>query len=354
VRHIRDGILDADPSYDKAVVQLLDASNAKLDGITDCAGIQYYLGSATTSKDIEAFDNAIAGELEAVEGPNEVDARHDTNWAADTIKCLPDLRSAEPSLPFIAPSLSNQVKDASKLGNLSSYVDFGNGHRYFLGRNPATSGWGATSSCGVYGALSWSICETRLNSGSKPIIITETGYNSQTEVDETTQAKYLSRLPFVNLRAGISRSYIYDLKDYVGDSFGGDGLIRGDDSEKPAFNAVSNEIRYFSDRGAAPASKSFPIKVSGTSTIDHMLFAKRDGSYILAIWNETPSWNPISNEPIAIALQTVTITLATPPTSLSAVTLNDSGNLVAKQLSASSNAFVCQVDDHMTFISLHF
>jgi hypothetical protein len=353
IKHIRDGILDNDAPFNKAVVQMLSATGAKLDGITDCPGIEYYPQSVTTASDIRAFDAAIGSRLEAVEGPNEVDSRNDKNWAVDTRNCLPSLRGAETSLPFIAPSIANQLDNASKLGNISPDVDLGNGHRYFSGRNPGTSGWGATGPCGTYGALPWALCEIRINSGSKPVYLTESGYNTQTEVDEPTQAKYISRLFFVNLRAGVARTYVYDLKDYVGgDGFGGDGLLRTDNSEKPAYYAIASVISAFTDSTATPKLTPLKYSIESGPTVEHLLFEKADGTYLLAIWNEASSWNPDAKSRIAISAQNVTLRFPFSPESVAANSISDSGSLTTKSTSASTDTITVSVDDHLTIV--HF
>jgi hypothetical protein len=354
VRHVRDGILDADPPYDLAITQLLAASNAKLDGITDCAGIALYPGSPTSPAQIQAFDAAIGNGLESVEGPNEVDLRADPNWAADTIACLPSLRSAEPSLPFIAPSISNQLDDAPTLGNISADVSEGNLHRYYSGRNPGTAGWGGRTPCGIYGALSWALCESQINSGTKPVVVTETGYNSVTEVDEVTQAKYLNRALLVDLQAGVPISYIYAFRDYTGgDAFGNDGLIRTNDSTKPAYTALYYEIAWLTDPGTPVTPTAFPYSIAGGSTIDHLLFQKRSGQYILALWNETASWNPATLQEVPVAPQPVTVTLDVPALAVTAVAFNDAGHLANQPVTTKLNAMTVSINDYVTFLNFN-
>ena len=349
-RHIRDGIVNNDPSYDAAMAQML-GTTAKLDGITDCAGIAYNALTPTSAASIAQFDLAIGNGLETVEGPNEVDERGDPTWAQDTRACLPGLRAALPSLPFVGPSLADSPDNGATLGDISSLVDDGNFHRYFAGHNPGSLGWGGSGSCGAYGALTWAICEARVNSRSKPLFVTETGYNSQTEVDELTQAKYLSRTFLVNLKAGIVKTYIYVLRDYSGDRFGGDGLLRIDDSRKPSFTAIENEIAYFSDRGTAPSTNPLAYALSNTS-LDHLLFRKRDGSYILALWNETTSWNTSNDTPVFVAPQKQIVSLPGMPNAVSAVAIGDTGAFVANPATVTGNAIALSVDDHVTL--LHF
>jgi hypothetical protein len=354
VRHLRDGVLDNDPPYDAAMNRILDASNARLDGITDCQGIEYYPQSVTTPSDIVSFDNAIKNRLEYVEGPNEVDGRRDKNWSSDTRSCLPGLRRAIPSLPFIAPSLANPSLDAGSLGNISASVNLGNEHRYFSGHNPGTTGWGGSSTCGVYGAVRWGICEAQINSGARPVVITETGYNSLTEVNEATQAKYISRLLFVNLKAGNPRSYIYDLKDYTGgDSFGGDGLLRVDDSPKPSYSALMHAIAFFSDPSGSATLAPISLSVSAPS-VDSLLFRKTDGTYILALWEEVPSWNTAAHTSIDVSPKAVSVTLGAAPTSVSLFEIDDQGALVSESASVGSNHIALSIDDHVRFLQFRF
>jgi hypothetical protein len=353
VRHVREGIVNLNPFYDAAVQALLAASNAKLDGIAAC--VPFVPPSAATSPaQIQTFDAAIGNGLEAVEGPNEVDSANDPNWVADTLApaCQPSFLGAEPGLPLIAPSLADPYHDAATFGNISAYVTEGNVHRYFSGRNPGTTGWGGTAACGTYGALVWALCEARVNSGAQPILITETGYNSRTEVDELTQAKYLSRLFLVDLQAGVARSYVYCLRDTATASYSNDGLIRFDDSLKPAYAAVASEIAYFSDPGSPVTGTSLAYTIQAASaTMDHLLFRKEDGSFILALWNETESWNPLSFQEIVVPAQIVAVGLPFVPRILSVVSMNDSGALVAATATSSPQGFSVSVDDHVTFLN---
>jgi hypothetical protein len=352
VRHLREGILNGMAPYDAALSSVLNATNASVDGIGDCAGLASNSAAPTSAASIQQFNAAIGNRLESVEGPNEPDLRGDPKWVADTIACLPGLRSAT-HLPFVGPALGDPTDDASSLGDIAPLVDEGNLHRYYAGRNPGTPGWGGTSSCGVYGALPWALCLSRENTQSKPIVVTETGYNSQTEVDETTQAKYLTRAFLVDLQAGVARSYVYDIKDNPADgSFSGNGLLRSDDSQKPAFTAIENEISYFTDRTTHVA---VPLTYSLKNTsLDHQLFQKSDGTYILALWNETASWNVVTNSPNVVVPQSQTVLLGRVPSSVSAVAFTDTGSLVPAATTTAGADITLPVDDHVSLVSFKF
>jgi hypothetical protein len=347
VRHVRDGVINGNPAYDTAVATLL-GSTAKLDAVTNCAGLTT---TPTTPADVAAFNTAIGNRIEAVESPNEADDTGDANWVADETACLPGLRAAIAGVPLVAPSLANPNADASQLGNISSLVDIGNIHRYYGGHNPGSAGWGGTFGCGTYGALAWAVCLAQVNSGSKPVAITETGYNTQSEVDEATQAKYLSRALLVDLQGGVAHTFLYVLKDYTGDGYGGDGLVRADDTPKPAFAAIRNELAYFSDKGGSPNLSQLSYTLANGS-LDHLLFRKRDGSYVLALWNETSSWNTTTQTPNVVAPQVQTVTFAATPGSVSAVAISDTGMLTPSPVTAVGNALSLAIDDHVTL--LHF
>jgi hypothetical protein len=94
-----------------------------------------------------------------------------------------------------------------------------------------------------------------------------------------------------------------------------------------------------------------------------MLFQKRDGTYVLAVWNETSSWNPnagVSNgsgqfygEPIVVPAQSITVNLPYAPNGLSVKSFNDAGNFSTVTPTVSGNSVTLPVDDHVTFVSFH-
>jgi len=351
VRHLRDGIIQY-ADYAGAMSGVLGATGATIDLLTNCTGVASNPATITTPVQIAAFAAAIGNRVEGIEAPNEPDQQGDANWASDITTCLPGLRTALPGVPLVGPGLAAPLSNAQSLGNISGSVDFGNIHRYFSGNNPGSAGWGGQFACGTYGALSWAICEAQINSGSKPIAITETGYSTTQEVDELTQAKYLSRLFLVNLKAGIVRSFIYDFKDNPSDSspFGTDGLVRADDTPKPSYAAIQSEIALFSDKGAAPSPASFTYALSNQN-IDHLLFRKRDGSYLLALWNETSSWNTSTNTEVVVKPQLETITLPQLPSAVSAQALGDTGTFTTSPVTTVGMMASVWVDDHVTVVS---
>jgi hypothetical protein len=357
ITHVRIGLLKNDASYDSTVSSFLSQSGASALGITNCiAPLGPSLSSGITASDIATFNSAIGGKLEGYEAMNEPDAQAsaDPLWVQNLESCMQQQENAIAGVPFVGPAISNELAYASDVGNQTSIINYGNFHRYLSGHNPDTPGYGGTYSCGVYGALNWAICEAQIVSGSEPLTITEQGYSTTNEVDQTTQAKYLSRAFFVNANAGIARTYVYTLTSYTGgDAFGGDGILNTDLSTKPAYTAIQSTLGELSDtaEGSAPASITYAI-VGAPSTLEHQLIEKSNGSYVLVLWNETPSWNTTTSVPITVAPTNVTVAFTFPVTSVKATSLSDAGSpTTPNSITLATNGIIVPVDDHLTFIT---
>ena len=81
--------------------------------------------------------------VESLEDPNEYDQSGNVNWATDLRNYLPVVwqTGQQTGVPVLGPSLT-QNGSYGKLGDVSAYMDFGNLHVYWGGRNPETGGWG--------------------------------------------------------------------------------------------------------------------------------------------------------------------------------------------------------------------
>jgi hypothetical protein len=355
LRHIRAPIITSS-SYASTVSTFLQESGTKALGLTNCPEpLGPTSTSAVTSADITTFQSDVGGQLDGVEAVNEPDSRAsaDPNWASDTRSCMQAQTGAIPSLPYLAPAISYQETDAPILGNVASLVTAGNIHHYFSGHSPDNPGYGAVYGCGVANSLVWAMCEAQINSGPQPLYITETGYNSDSEVDLPTQAKYLSRVYFINANAGIVRTYVYVLVGYSGgDGFGGDGLIdQSTLAPKPAYYAIQSLTAAIDDSSLiSPITSPVTYSIAGPSSLQHLLIRKRSGLYILALWNETPSWDPSTDTEIAVPAQTVKVTLPHSATNVSAEALNDSGAFASSTVTANANSLSLPVDDHITLL----
>jgi hypothetical protein len=329
-------------------------------GLTTCASPLGQSGAAaTTPADVSSFQSSIDGHLNFVEAVNEPDNDGDSNWVSDTRSCIAPFAGEVDGLELVAPALITQLYGSSQvaLGNIGSIASYGNIHRYFDGRNPDAPGWGASDACGTYGALNWAMCWARATIPGAPLVVTETGWNSNTEVDAATQAKYVERLYFVNAQAGIAMTSIYTMLGYTnGDGFGGDGLLNPDYSEKPAYKAIANIAVLLADPGPSfyPKALSYslaPAAVGAGDGLRAMVLGKRNGSYDLALWQEVQSADPnsygVDTPPPALA---VTLSL---PAQWKATTYawQDDGSAPASS-TIQGSTFNISVTDRMTIVQL--
>jgi hypothetical protein len=367
IRHVRDGIFpkETPKEYDDQR-RFFAATGARMDAITDCRQpLGYYRGSYTPPNVIRAYNAKIGGAVELLEGPNEPDLRHVRDWPSLTIACMKQRHLTEAlPVPFVAPAMGDAIHgDPQKLGSIAGLVDFGAIHRYFSpGWNPGWAGYGHDA-CGSIESLPWAICEARVNSGPHhPIDMTETGYTTigpygpySIEVDEVTDAKYISRVLLVDSIGGIARTYIYELHDDGHDTQpweNGFGLLRYDGSPKPAFNAVRAMIALLSDPGRPFLPVPLRCEIdTNVSTIKGELFEKRDVTYYLALWNETASWNPATQREIHVPFSDVRVILARAPSGVRYRALRDDGTLGPRRARIDGDSIVVPVDDHVAFLS---
>jgi hypothetical protein len=358
VRHVRDGIFpEQTPKQYRDERNFLAATGARMEAITDCPQpLGYYPHSQTPPGVIRGFDAAIGGRVELVEGPNEPDLRKVRGWAPLLIACTKNLKLDRTlPLPFVASAMGNAF-NSKTLGNISQLVDIGAIHRYFSGYNPGNDGFWKSNACGTWGQMSFSICEARINSGpTKPLYVTETGWSTFGEIDEKSEGKYIARVLLIDSLAGIVRTYLYELHDDGTDatnSENGYGLFRYDGTPKPAFDAVRAEIGLLTDRGPSFTPVALRYAVRGVPSTRHELFQKRDGTYVVAVWNEKMSWNPNTARDIPVAPVAVTLAFASPPRVVRCLSLDDAGKLVAQTPSIAGNDVTLQVDDHVSFVIL--
>jgi hypothetical protein len=360
IRHVRDEIYALTQAQYDDEKTFLAVTSSKMDAITDCPKpLGYTVGAQTPPYLIREFNEKIGGAVELVEAPNEPDLRGVEDWPSLLVSCITklNLNHALP-VPFVAPAMGLGYH-ASELGNISSLVDIGAIHSYFDGSyNPGFPGIPQHNGCGHYWSLPWEECEARINSGGqKPLYVTETGYTAPTSMDETSAAKYVGRVLFVDNIDGIRRTYLYELQDDGADATNpedGFGLVRHDGSPKPAFWTVRSIIDQLIDPGPAFATTPLTYALLANSYVDHELFQKRDGTYVLVLWEEVQSWDVDQQRPTYFPPRPVTIALPSAPATASAQRIDDAGQLERQQLTPSGNRITVQVDDHLTFVTFRF
>jgi hypothetical protein len=308
------------------------------------------------------------------EGPNEYDISHgsgEPDWVgtlrtyvtrmANQIRNDPVLKSKH----IVGPSLTS-VEAYSKVGNLSSWVDYSCLHLYQSNRHPGNTGWGSNG----YGSIPWAIkyCAEVMAPG-KGVIVTECGYSTQTHgtshwTNERTDGLYTPRMFLEFYRVGWPRQFKYEFvnqgtkADYNENNF---GFLRNDLSEKPSFVAMKNLMNILSDSiwdpvtktrkgGKFPAGKLDYTTAGATSSVRQMLFQKSDGNFYLVIWNEVPSWHVDELRQLDPAPVNVTLSFVTPIAEAATCFPNDNRTFAVKSIS--SGKLALSVTDRVQIVRL--
>lgn len=349
IRHVRDGLIDTQwmPYYDR--MNTLGRDGIKCIFITN---------PHQTVALLQSYPDRMKDSFEGYEAPNEYDNSSDPQWAATLTRFLPTLANVvrtnphDSRFPIIGPSFVHA--ESSLFRGTSQYFDFSNLHNYFAGRNPGTAGWGANG----YGSLTWDIDLVTRPWPTLPIVTTETGYQTDTTnpqgIPESIAAKYLPRLLLEQYAHGIRKTYLYELVDVslpqqnIYNTF---GLVRSDFSPKPAFLSIQHLISLLADPGAPFAPGSLSFTLSGElSNVHHLLFQKRDGTYLIAIWQEVPSYDLNSKRMLPVSPQQVIVSLPS-AVSIEQNGLNDDGSLTVENIGVTSHAAIA-VDDRVTLLRL--
>lgn len=354
IRHIRDGLIDT--TFQTYYDHLTDLATA---------GIHSDLITAVgqSAALITGYPARVPQSIESIEGPNEYDLSNDANYAANlaafqkTLYTTVKGSTATAGFSVIAPSLTSEAAFGA-VGDLSKYADFGNIRDYFSGFNPGTNGYGAADSFGTFGSLNFGIAIARQESGAKPIVATEAGYQDGTgypdDVPPAVKARYTQRTLLEGWNAGLARMYLYELLDEGADgSSNSFGLLDKSANPKPAYTALKNLIGALADPGASFVPAPLQVGISADYSVHHTLLEKRDGTYVLAVWVEAPSWNPNAKSAIAVSPQSFAIALSAPPTTIGAVSFDDSGNFVPiSPTSSTTTTFTYNVSDNVMLISI--
>jgi hypothetical protein len=311
VRHIRAGIYgpnNASLEYLNANIAELYANHGIKTTMVSTETTNNLLDVNKISPDLSYIQNttysqynntSLLSATDAIEGPNEWDHSGDPNWATDVNSYQTSLynavrgNSAFASIPVIAPSMATS-ENLNKLPNMSSIVQYGNGHPYPGNLWPG------------YNEIDTVLCYAQLTWPSAPQYLTEDGYstmsgNTTNCVPEATEGILEPRLLLENFRRGVKRTFLYNLIDDELSSDTGNyryhyGLLHYDGtfSQKPAYPVIKNLISILADPGSsfAPGALSFNIgNQSGytgqTADVHSLLLEKRNGQYYLALWVET-------------------------------------------------------------------
>lgn len=366
VRHVRDGAQTypgiGPDSFFYQRCRDLAAHGIRFDLIT---GMDTWWGDPTDYSMLDDVYSWCDGAVDSFEGVNEPDRQGVPNWVDvirdaqprlwDTVKNNPAIRH----VAVVGPSVTSE-EAATELGDLSGWLDHGNIHNYLSGRNPETTGWGA----GGYGSLRYNLTYVAAPvSGAKPVVSTETGYHNalaspdpHRPAPEHVAARYFPRLLLHQFANGVARTYSYELIDAGTDAAYHEhnfGLLRNDGTPKPGFHAVRNLVGLLADPGPAFTPGSLDYAIDGdTAGLHQALLQKRDGTFYLALWLGTQSWDPGANEELPGASRPLTVRIGTPRPAATAHLIGDDGALRSTALPVTDNAVTLTVHDEVTLLEL--
>jgi hypothetical protein len=343
VRHYRDGASIGDPSTTSRI-ESLAAAGIRADVIST-------EGSDVTA--LAAYVATLGSGVATVEGPNEFDLSGTPSWPTvlDGFQAALYPAIKADGLTVLGPSVSLEASDALA-GPFTNDADEGNMHDYFAGRNPGTSGWGATDSFGTYGSLAWSLASSSQMTPGKPMVSTETGYSDATDtyaVPANVKAHYIIRTLLEHWNAHIVQTFLYELVDEGGTPFSHYGLVDSGGNPKPAYVALKNVIAHLTDKGTAFNVTALSYALTGS--VHHALFERRNGTYVLALWNEQPEWDPNAETLTPLAPVSVTLAFPAAPHALAATTLDDTGASSSATLTAQKSTAL-QITGMPTFVDI--
>jgi hypothetical protein len=203
------------------------------------------------------------------------------------------------------------------------------------------------------------MCQVRRISADKPIVCTEAGYAVSgpptRAVTQEIQARYIARMLMLHLKAGIVRTFVYQLADHGADEGAKMGLLDAQGAERPAWRQLSALMNELDDgqpkaggQGRAPA---IAIGLNGgLENLEAMLFAKSDGSYRLVLWLETPSVDPKAEREINVAAQQVALKLPAAFRARRLMTFEPSGASSVRALSGAAPRIA--VDDNLSIVDI--
>ncbi len=350
IRHIREGMV-----------------GSIVDTLNQLAGAGIHADFTTTIDDsdqtIKQWPLKVPTSFESYEGPNEPDLMGG-HWVRETRAFMQRLYAdvkGDPHLqgyPVLAPALTSKENE---LGDMSAYVDYGNMHDYFALYNPGTPGWGGYSPNGFYGSLSYNMGQAAIVSGSKPIMSTETGYDSQpgggqNSLDYATDAKYITRTYFLHYDAGVPRTFVYEFldQDKSQKPFTDDGFVDLNMQPKPSYRDLQAITADLSDTGGSFSPAPLTYRLTGNlANVRQTLLQKSNGTYYIALWLETPGWDVNHGRPLKVPPQTVTITTQNMMQSATVMVLDDLGNATTINLAGMPGTSVSlSVTDRISIVAL--
>lgn len=352
VRHIREGLMPDRPDQYQHLRELAGAGvrSTLILGDPD-------QGPENLEELLATLRTDLQGTVAAVEGPNEFDSWGGADWQPRLAEYQRRLYAAvkgDPalaSLPVLGPSIV-QRRNQAALGDISGTLDYGNFHPYPDGFSPEEG-------------IGDNIERAVGNSGSKPLVATETGYHTtegwsgeHNAVSEQAMATYIPRLYLEYFRRGVARTFSYELLDEKpgdDDRENNFGLLRNDLSEKPAYTALRNLIAILEDGGPAFTPGAVSYSLGGEAAdVQSLLLQKSDGSFYLALWRAADVWDPDAQASLEVPAARVTLDFDRQVTSAAAFVPNRSAAAVATLPAGGGRPLSVEVGAEATIVKLGF
>lgn len=218
-------------------------------------------------------------------------------------------------IPIIGPALADTwtlKQDYQRLGDLTSYTDYGSIHLYPRGTSPSI-------------LINEHSRYARATYGRQPLVCTEGGYNNALNqntgrpVPEAVAGVYAPRHLLEHFIRG-NRFFRYELLDDVDanrsdweSNFGLVGVGSGHPSRwrnKPAFKAMKNLLAVVSDRGPSfnPSGLSLSIQ-GGGDQLRTVLLQKKNGTHYLCLWRDVTIYDPATRRHLDVAKRRVHVSL---------------------------------------------
>lgn len=267
------------------------------------------------SIDVAARLNAaVPGSVAAIEGFNEIDnfpvPYRGLNGTPAGLAAQRDIYARVRSTPALAgvPVYDLTGYDRKSVETRAGSADYANQHAY--PQNGDQPSYNAPHGGSWIPSAIDSIKKYNL-----PVVITEFGYFSMPQsgwymigVDEATQAKGILNGYMDGAAAGVKRLYVYELLDEKPDpqNKSGEmhfGLFRFDNSPKPVAYAIRNLTSVLNTSTTRRATGAVRNTLAYTladkpASANSLLLQKKDGRFVLALWNETKIWDRATGIPV--------------------------------------------------------
>lgn len=309
-------------------------------------------------------------DFDSYEGTNEsnLSCTNNSSWVTQTKTEQSDLyaymqANGLSSLALLAPSygacngIANMLADASSMGSLAAYSNYGNLHSYPGKNNFPEAGCLTAAQSANCGGSYW-LEDSNIENPGQPVTVTETGYESQAggcqwNAGTVGQERYDLRELLNNWNSGIVKTYLFEFLDDHADDECYLGIVNDSYAVKPAYTAIANLIATLADPGSTFSAGAMNYSLGGSlAHVNNVLLQKRTGIFELLLWQAVASVNS-SGSPLNVAPQTVTLTFAAQPISISAQTFTNTGSLTSVAVTSSGNVSSLPVTDIPVIVTIN-